>query len=396
MYGWFLIPEGALVTVWGILVCGCLFCVSSRPSSAAQAHGPSLSKTGSSQIDSTERAPFSRLAVQGDSRFRFENNARRGEGSVRNHLVFRARLGAVYAINDQVSGGFRLATGSSDNPNSTDVTLSDFSNDFGVSLDRAFLQYAGEKVSLMGGKFENPFLSTDLVWDGDVNPQGAAGTVAGPHIAGIQPTIVGLFHLIDEDPEGSNSVMGGGQLVLRSTRTGPFWIIGGVGYYDYEINSLETAGPGDVRSNRLNAEETAFRSDFNLVDILARVTYDGAGPRWPMQVTLNYVHNAGAVDGENDGFRVAVQAGRGTERGDVRLHYGYSRVETEAVLAAFSNDNITRATNYRQHAVTADYVVLPATRLNLTWYLYRPIRPEAPEGADDLRSRLRLNLSVSF
>ena len=383
--------------MWGVLVCGCLFCVSPRPSSAAaQAHGPSLNEAGASRIDSTEKDPLSRLAVRGDSRFRFENNARWGDGRVRSRLVFRVRLGATYSINEYVSGGLRLATGDPDDPNSTDVTISDFTDDFAVSLDRAFLRYDAEAVSVTGGKFENPFLSTDLVWDGDVNPQGAGGTVTGPRIAGVRPTLVGLFHLIDEDPEGPNSVMGGGQFVLRSPRDGPFQATGGVTYYDYEINSLETAGPGDVRSNRLNPEETAFRSDFNLVDLLARVTYEGGGPQWPVQATLNYVHNAGAVDDEDDGFRAAVRAGRNTEHGDVQLRYGYSRVETDAVLAAFSNDNITLPTNYRQHAVTVDYVMLPATVLNLTWYLYRLLRTDANGIDEGPRSRLRLNLSVSF
>jgi hypothetical protein len=315
---------------------------------------------------------------------------------VRNRLVFRVRLGATYSINEYVSGGLRLATGFPDDPNSTDVTISDFTDNFAVSLDRAFLRYDVETVSVAGGKFENPFLSTDLVWDGDVNPQGVAGTVTGPRITGVQPTLVGLFHLIDEDPERPNSVMGGGQLFLRSSRDGPFRVSGGVAYYDYEINSLETAGLGDVRSNRLNSEETAFRSDFNLVDVLARVAYDGLGPRWPLQGNLNYVHNAGAFDDEDDGLRVALQAGRESERGDIQLRYAYTRAETDAVLAAFSNDNTTLPTNYRQHTVAVDYVVLPATVLDLTWYLYRPLRTDANGIDEGPRSRLRLNLSVSF
>jgi len=81
--------------------------------------------------------------------------------------------------------------------------------------------------------------------------------------------------------------------------------------------------------------------------------------------------------------------------GGARYDYEINSLETDAVLAAFSSDNITLPTNYRQHAVTVDYVMLPATTLNMTWYLFRPIRAEAIEVEDVLRSRLRLNLSVS-
>ena len=367
------------------------------PVLGAQSQDHSPVQTTSSHPDSSgEVGPWSRLTVHGDSRFRVENNSHLEEGSRRNRLVFRVRLGAEYTINPHVSGGLRLATGSPDDPNSTDVTLGNFNDDVGGSLDRAFLRYATETVSLTGGKFENPFLSTDLVWDGDVNPQGVAGTATLPSIGGMTPNVSGLFFLIDERSDVANSWMGGGQLLLRSAWSGPVRGTAALGYYDYEIRGLGAAGPGDTRSNRLTPSETAYRSDFDLVDVLAQVAYDGWGPRWPLQGILNYVHNAGAFDDENDGLRVAMQAGRESEPGDIQLRYAYTRAETDAVLAAFSNDNTTLPTNYRQHTVAVDYVVLPATVLNLTWYLYRLLRTDANGIDEGPRSRLRLNLSVFF
>jgi len=375
----------------------CLWNVGS-PMSWAQGQGFSLLPATPLWADSSANASVgvSALAVYGDARIRFETTTHLSDGASRNRHVFRVRLGAEYAINDRIVTGLRLATGSPDDPNSTDVTLGDFNDDLGVSLDRAFLRHATETVSLTGGKFENPFASTDLVWDGDVNPQGAAGTVALPRLVGIRPTLNGLFFFVDEQSGGPNSLMVGGQLVLASSRSTPLHFEGGIGYYDYEIRSLDAAGPGDTRSNRLNPGETAFRSDFDLVDLLARVVYDGWGPQWPVQATLNYVHNAGAFDDEDDGIRVAVQAGREAKRGDMQLRYGYTRAETDAVLAAFSNDNTTLPTNYQQHAVSIDYVVLSATTLNLTGYVYRPLRVEVSGIEDGVRFRLRLNLSVSL
>jgi hypothetical protein len=306
----------------------------------------------------------------------------------------RMRLGAGYSVSDRVEMGVRLATGSADDPNSTDVTLSDFNDDLAVSLDRAFLRFSADHVSLTAGKFENPFLSTDLVWDGDVNPQGAAGTVVLPRVVGVRPSFAGLYFLIDEQADGPNSRMGGGQLRIRSPDSRRWRLETGAGYYDYKIGSLGAAGPGDVRGNRLTSGGAQYRSDFSIVDLLGRVSFHGWRERWPVILEANLVRNVGAVDEEDTGVRVGVRAGRDDEPGDVQVGYRYTQAETDAVFAAFSHDNITLATNYRQHGVRVEYVPLDATGLTLVWYLYRPF--DSPTGASSFTSRTRVNVSVSF
>jgi hypothetical protein len=81
-----------------------------------------------------------------------------------------------------------------------------------------------------------------------------------------------------------------------------------------------------------------------------------------------------------------------TARNDTRYQYGYARAETDAVLAAFSHDNTTFATNYRQHTVAVDFVATTNLHLNATWYLYR--RDTGPDN--DFISRIRLNAMVIF
>ena len=57
-----------------------------------------------------------------------------------------------------------MVTGDSDDPNSTDQTLDGFIDDLTISLDTAYIKYRPvEKASILGGKFENPFLKTDMV-----------------------------------------------------------------------------------------------------------------------------------------------------------------------------------------------------------------------------------------
>ncbi len=70
----------------------------------------------------------------------------------------------------------------------------------------------------------------------------------------------------------------------------------------------------------------------------------------------------------------------------------------DAVLAAFSHDNTTYATNYQQHALDVDYAVSLQSVLNLTAYYYRrkDFALAVQPGDNDFITRLRLNLQYSF
>src|SRR3546814_10896411 len=110
----------------------------------------------------------------------------------------RGRLGATWAASDRITVGARLATGDADNPNSSDVQLSDWLDDLDVSLDMAYLRYDFDRLSLYGSKMPQPFARTDLVWDGDVNPQGIGTTYKAPLANGGSFRANALAFLVDE------------------------------------------------------------------------------------------------------------------------------------------------------------------------------------------------------
>jgi hypothetical protein len=81
----------------------------------------------------------------------------------------------------------------------------------------------------------------------------------------------------------------------------------------------------------------------------------------------------------------------------LRFQYGYAKVETDAVLAAFSHDNTTIATNYEQHTLGIDYVAVENTTLNVTLYFYRRDQfTPAPGVENEFFTRLRVNALVGF
>ncbi len=116
-----------------------------------------------------------RLHLAGDFRLRYEANSSNGSLAAWDRWVLRGRLAANYELTDQLKIGARMVTGDPDNPRSTDVTVSDFASDLDISLDQAYVAYFSQILLLTGGKFAKPFTSTELVWDGDVNPQGVGG-----------------------------------------------------------------------------------------------------------------------------------------------------------------------------------------------------------------------------
>ena len=106
----------------------------------------------------------------------------------RNRTRLRARLGTEIMLGDGFEGGIRLATGESNSPTSPNQSLGANGGNFSkysIWLDRAFLSYDagpnagvgggdGQELKFMIGRFDNPFMSTDIQWDDDLGFDGLA------------------------------------------------------------------------------------------------------------------------------------------------------------------------------------------------------------------------------
>jgi hypothetical protein len=337
----------------------------------------------------------------GDFRLRYERTTQQEPTpeplvlEPRNRGVVRFRAGVTKKFTELLDFGARLVTGSRDDPNSTDITLGDFGDGLEVSLDRAYLNLIYKDVFLTGGKFENPFLRTELVWDGDVNPQGAGVSYAFSGLGDITPKLTGIYYIVDEQTINPDSFMWGGQALLQIDPASDWNFMFSGAFYDYTIKSLRNADAGDTRSNRITPDGTAYVSDFDLLDAIAIVNYRGLGERYPIRFVGDFVKNLGAED-ENQGIMLDLYIGGASKKDDRLFRYGYARAETDAVLAAFSNDNTTLPTNYVQHTLTFDYVVHQNMLLNATWYYYRRLKVEPENDLNPWISRLRLNAMVRF
>jgi hypothetical protein len=343
------------------------------------------------------------LKLTGDFRVRHESTTKQeikdspNSRDPRNREVVRFRFGINRRINGLFNFGARLATGSPDDPNTTDITLGDFVNDLTISLDRAYMELNYKNLFLTGGKFANPFRSTELLWDGDVNLQGFGASYTFSGSKTIIPKLTGVYHVTDEQTTNPDSYMLGGQLQFAINPSPDWSLTLAGGYYDHSIKSLVNANSGDINSNFLTADKKAYLSDFDLLDGFVAIDYRGFGERFPLRFVGDFVKNQGAAQGEDEGYGADLYLGKVAKKKDWRFQYGYALAENDAILAAFSHDNTTLASNYEQHTLGIDYVVVENTILNVTLYHYRRHHIKSATSIEnDFFTRLRLNALVNF
>ena len=346
-------------------------------------------------VDGSHAQDLGKLRFTGDFRLRYEYTSDGNGSPETGKEVVRLRAGIAYPLNDWAMVRARAATGSPGDPNSTDITLGQFVDDLALSLDLASIELTRPHWALYGGKFTNPFLTTELVWDGDVNPTGVGGRVMLGSKESVTGSLTALYFVIDQQPNGLSSDMGGGQLAV-SAKAGKEWGFTAAGaYYDFRVRSLTATDAGDIRTNRLAPNGMAYLSDFDLLDAIVAVDYTGFGERYPVRVVGDFARNLAVDDGPGTAWWADLFVGRIQGPGQVRGRYGYALVETDAVLAAFAHDNTTIGSNSETHTLAVDAIATKGLLLNATLYHYRP--HEVPAGVDrEYQTRLRLNATVTF
>ena len=134
------------------------------------------------------------LQFYGDGRLRYEWRSGQGTASGSGKLDnadedrfrYRLRFGVKGELTDKFTYGLRLETATK--ANSANVTMGGNalsggpfakSGNNAIEVGQFWAQYrANDYLTLIGGKMENPFMTTSLVWDGDISPEGAAEKLA--------------------------------------------------------------------------------------------------------------------------------------------------------------------------------------------------------------------------
>lgn len=344
---------------------------------------------------------FGPIRFSGDLRFRLETLDNQGfdslvEPEARRRLRLRARLAIDGTINKHFDWGTRIATGLFTDPISTNQTLTDFFERKTFALDRAFIRYdsKSEKVGLqlVAGKFEPTFRRTQMVWDDDLNVEGASEAIYFKTKSALkQLKLVAVQLPFNEVTASKDGVLYGGQLqtdwqasdrVSANVNIGyyhwnrPDQVLFGLGASATQVNgglsngaSLTGGQNGALgTTNRIIRDAAGtpigLVAGFNLLDVLANVTWQ-ASARYPVTFTFDFVHNlTDRVRDEKNGYWVGAQVGQTRETGDWLFGYYFTRIEQDAVLAPFNFSDIL-ASNSRAHMPTIGYQL--ANNVSLQW-----------------------------
>jgi polyhydroxyalkanoate synthesis regulator phasin len=93
--------------------------------------------------------------------------------SQRSRWRFRLRLNADFKFDNGFFGGVGLTTNSQND--SANQTYTAAYRNYNIFINKAFLGWNGVPgITILAGKFDNPFYTTDLFWDTNVYPNGLA------------------------------------------------------------------------------------------------------------------------------------------------------------------------------------------------------------------------------
>ncbi|NDD73636.1 MAG: hypothetical protein EBZ40_01450 [Gammaproteobacteria bacterium] len=345
----------------------------------------------------SDAKPYSTWTVTGDFRVRNQLDTSDQRAPDRDRSQIRARLAATYRLNDWLRIGARAVTGDPDDPKSSDAQIQTWNNDLQTSLDLAYLQMDFGHTSIYAGKFPQIFARTELVWDGDVTLSGIGATHKKILASGASVRSSAAIFFVDEQAVGPDSRMGGLQVGYDSPSANLVRFDVSAGLYRYQIGSIANANKIDFRSN-LRRPDGVYLSDYHIGDLIVGATWPRPDSAWPIRVVADFAKNFGAANDRNEAYGIDLIMGRAAKAGDLRLAYGYSKTEVDAVLAAFSTDNIGLGTNYRLHALTIDYTPTARTQLSGIWYHYKQNDPAfvSTYSPTDWLNRFRLYFQVNF
>lgn len=323
------------------------------------------------------------LKFNGDFRGRFEQNNAINEQYVdRNRFRYRLRFGVTATLLNDFEVGFRLASG---NPVTTsggtlvgglpitaNTDLGSLESRKFVWIDTAYARWTpvhnGEwTVTGTIGKMDNPFLLSNMVWDYDINPEGAALTATYAPSDKHTLRAIGAFFVLDEINQGVGAVPAvdpntdpyvvGGQIVLDSKWTPKFETSLGVAAFNivgrsslssriqplYNSGNTRIALPADGVPISDPLAPGTLMYNFNPVIGTASGTYTlETFPlyvgKFPIRVFGELMENP-AAPANNQGYRAGITMGKSGHKGTWEVTYRYQRLEADAWFDALVDDD---------------------------------------------------------
>jgi hypothetical protein len=335
--------------------------------------------------------------LKGDLRLRYEASDRGEDGrGTMGRGRFRLRAGAESTINDKVTAGFGLASGTGDE-RSANQTLSNAFTRKSVWIDYAYARYAPAKwLSMVGGKFTNPIWEpSDMLISSDVNPEGAAVRLERQVVPSVNLSFNGGLFVLDDrnlSANRSDALMYAFQPSVKWNFTKDSFVRFAPAYYVFagieDKPVLGTGSQGGTGTPSYVGTNTAngFAKSGSTITNFGTYAYNYNAINWGGEVGFNnpfgikcipyfgvmagYISNPDPSD-NNTGYLAGLTIGSPDVKkfGDWSFEYTFRRLEKDAWLDLFPDTSFYKGnTNVAGHRAKFLFGLAKNTALGLNFY----------------------------
>jgi hypothetical protein len=313
----------------------------------------------------------------------------------------RARLGAFTKVNSEVETGIQVASGNGADRRSTNENMDNYFDKKAVWLDLAYISYVPVAVpglKTFAGKMKQPWMSMgDVIWDGDINPEGFAagytkknGTTTFFGSGGyytLKDAVDSEGFEIDNDLGLYQAQVGVAFDVTDSAR----WTVG-ASVYDFNNDKY-----GSTSSFRANGNTT---DKFGLGEIFTQL--DVIGLPLPLSIYGQYVQNYEARDMaatriDDSDEDTAYLFGLRTNIEGVAIDYNYRDVDANGVVGGFTDSDFAVGyTNSSGHKLKIKYDFMKNFSIGATYFMAESDAVSSLKLLDTEADTLHVDLEAKF
>ncbi len=365
----------------------------------------------------------------------------------RQRLRARIRLAMDAKVTEGVKVGMRITSGNLNDPVSTNQTMGNNLTPYQLVLDRAFIKIESEikDHTFTGGRMPNPWLSSDLLWDKDLNFDGLSYKYRPLQTDDmfdedrIFDTFVtfGVFPLDEVELSSGDKWLLGFQSGLNWSFDNQDKLDIAIAYYDYtniegERNSLDSNLLDYTAPDLLSTGNTLYNisnsvtnpddillglaTDYNIVDLLVKYKVSVFAPV-NIVLMMDYVKNTGykqsdvlarvgstdgllATYGNSDGaardtgYQLKLDVGWPTlkKRGNWKTSIAFKYLERDAVVDIYTDSDFRGGgTDVKGFILKGSYAFY-----DNTWASLKLISADEIDGAPYGRDTIQLDLIATF